>query len=219
MRLDHIAYRVKDRHETANLVTEIFGYTIDEEFNVDFDDGSTARCCAMTPPEKKGNPPWMIKGANVFESQQFLSSVFHMAPEIFISDGDSNSIVGNWVRDRGGVGGIHHIAYQVDDIDSTFNHLKDNGVEFLSENIIKCPSDDMNQKFTKPLDLIGCIIIELIQRGDKGFCRDSVKDLMESTDKVSETPEETTDTASVDEDKKEAPSHPATLNWLYGSMQ
>ena len=28
---------------------------------------------------------------------------------------------------------------------------------------------------------------------------------MESTDKVSETPEETTDTASVDEDKKEAP--------------
>ena len=35
MRLDHIAYRVKDRHETANLVTEIFGYTIDEEI---FDD-------------------------------------------------------------------------------------------------------------------------------------------------------------------------------------
>ena len=212
MRLDHIAYRVKDRHETSNLVAEIFGYTVDEEFSVDFDDGSTARCCAMVPPEKQGTPPWTVKGASVLQSKEFLSSIFHMAPEIFISDGDSGSIVGNWVKDRGGVGGIHHIAYQVDDIDATFNHLKDTGVEFLSEDIIKCPSDDLKQIFTKPLDLMGGVIIELIERGNKGFCKDSVKDLMESTDTLSPKSEVIT----KEEEVEEKQPHPETLNWLYG---
>ena len=52
MRLDHIAYRVKNRNETAKFFKESFGYTLQEEFEIKFDDGSTAKCIALEPPEK-----------------------------------------------------------------------------------------------------------------------------------------------------------------------
>ena len=58
---------------------------------------------------------------------------------------------------------------------------KAHGIEFLTENIIDCPEDDMRQIFTKPIDYLGGIIIELIDRGDKGFCQNNVKNLMNST--------------------------------------
>ena len=41
---------------------------------------------------------------------------YHMAPEIFVSQGTKGSIVEKWVNDRGGIGGIHHLAYQVDSV-------------------------------------------------------------------------------------------------------
>ena len=85
-----------------------------------------------------------------------------------------------WVSERGG-GGIHHIAYQVHNIETIFKAWKELGVEFASENIIDCPDDNLKQIFTKPLEVLGGIVIELIQRGDKGFCNKSVKDLMNST--------------------------------------
>ena len=102
-------------------------------------------------------------------------------PEIFISDGSTGSVVGDWVEARGGVGGIHHIAYKVSDIDQVVNEWKKRDVEFLTDNIIDCPDDKLRQIFTKPLDYLGGIIIELIERGSKGFCEKSVKDLMNST--------------------------------------
>ena len=37
------------------------------------------------------------------------------------------------------------------------------------------------KKEVKSKALLGGIIIELIERGDKGFCQNSVKNLMEST--------------------------------------
>ena len=51
MRLDHIAYRVQDRNVTAKKFSELFGYSIGTEFDIQFDDGSTADCIAMVPPE------------------------------------------------------------------------------------------------------------------------------------------------------------------------
>ena len=81
----------------------------------------------------------------------------------------------------GWVGGIHHIAYKVSDIDQVVNEWKKRDVEFLTDNIIDCPDDKLRQIFTKPLDYLGGIIIELIERGSKGFCEKSVKDLMNST--------------------------------------
>ena len=67
-------------------------------------------------------------------------------------------------------------------IEETVDQWKRHGVEFLTDHIIKCPDDDMRQIFTKPIDYLGGVIIELIERGDKGFCQNNVKDLMESTE-------------------------------------
>jgi 4-hydroxyphenylpyruvate dioxygenase-like putative hemolysin len=88
--------------------------------------------------------------------------------------------VGKWVEERGD-GGIHHMAYKVKDMEETVASWREKGVEFLTEDIIDCPEDNLRQIFTKPLEALGGVIIELIERGDKGFCRNSVKHLMKST--------------------------------------
>mgnify|MGYP006407569277 CR=1 FL=1 len=163
MKLDHIAYRVKDRLETAAFFQGMFGYSFCTEFNIEFDDGSVAKCVVMVPPVV---PVTLVREGH----------------EIFISDGDAESIVGKWVKARGGIGGVHHMAYRVKDIDDTVEGWKKQDiVEFLTDDIIDCPDDDLRQIFTKPLDYMGGIIIELIERGAKGFCQNSVKNLMEST--------------------------------------
>lgn len=185
MRLDHIAYRVRDRNATAQTFSELFGYSVGTEFDIHFDDGSTADCIAMVPPEKDNGIarvlpiPWSVASVGIGTPVEH-----HLAPEIFISDGTEKSVVGSWVTARGGVGGIHHMAYQVSDIKGTVKRWRDSGVEFLSEEIIDCPEDDLRQIFTKPLDAAGGVIFELIERGDKGFCQNSVKDLMNSTKEV-----------------------------------
>jgi 4-hydroxyphenylpyruvate dioxygenase-like putative hemolysin len=161
MKLDHVAFRVRDRHKTVDFIKRSFGYTVGNEFDIEFDDGSTAECFALVGPL---TPVVMVSEG----------------PEFFVSDGSPDSIVGKWVEERGG-GGIHHIAYRVKDIDKAFEEWKENGVEFLSDCVIDCPDDKLRQIFTKPLDEMGGIIIELIERGDKGFCEKSVKSLMEST--------------------------------------
>ena len=161
MKLDHMAFRVGDRHKTVEFIKQSLGYGVGDEFSIEFDDGSTAECFAMTGPII---PVTMV----------------HEGPEIFVSDGSPDSIVGKWVEERGG-GGVHHLAYRLKDIDETVKEWKKNGVEFLTEGVIDCPDDDLRQIFTKPLEEFGGVIIELIERGDKGFCQNSVKNLMEST--------------------------------------
>ena len=163
MKLDHIALRVADRHKAVNFFQSMLNYEVGAEFDIDFDDGSKAECYALIPP--------LLPIVLVREG-----------PEIFISDGTPGSIVGDWVEARGGVGGVHHIAYKVKDIDSIVNDWRSKGtVEFLTDDIIDCPDDDLRQIFTKPLDYMGGIIIELIERGSEGFCQNSVRDLMNST--------------------------------------
>ena len=163
MKIDHIAYRVKDRHEAAKFFRLMFNYDIGTEFDVEFDDGSKAECYVLLPPI---NPAILVREG----------------PEIFISDGSPGSIVGDWTEARGGIGGIHHIAYKVRDINVVVDEWKKQGVvEFLTDDVINCPDDNLRQIFTKPLAYVGGIIIELIERGSKGFCEKSVKDLMTST--------------------------------------
>ncbi len=104
-----------------------------------------------------------------------------MPPEMFVSEGEEHSIVADWVGERNkGLGGIHHIAYQVENIEEVVSRWREH-VEFSSD-IIDCPSDKLRQIFSKPIEALGGLIVELIERGDKGFCRDSVKKLMEATD-------------------------------------
>ena len=163
MRLDHIAYRVADRNQTAVFLKETLGYQLANEFDIQFEDGSIAECLVLDPPSKSNDCP---------------------PPEIFVSNGSPDSIVGKWVKERGGIGGIHHLAYQVVDIESKVKAWKEKGIEFLTKEVIDCPDDEMRQIFTKPLIELGGVIVELIERGDKGFCKNSVKGLMQSTEEA-----------------------------------
>ena len=156
MILDHIAYRVTNRKKAAGFLAKTLKYTTNTEFEIVFDNKSTAECLVLEPNSSKN-------------------------PEIFISDGTYDSVVGEWVQAHNGNGGIHHIAYRVNDIYAIVQEWKENGVQFLTEDVIDCPEDNMKQIFSKPLDILGGLIIELIERQDKGFCQNSVKDLMTST--------------------------------------
>jgi len=186
LRLDHLAYRVKDRIKTASFFCSTLHYKVGDEFTIDFDDGSQAKCVALVPPEKPpaNHPvPWQTLDLEVYGSDdEFKEYVdYHMAPEIFVSDGSPESIVGQWVAERNGVGGIHHLAYQVDSVEDTMRDWKNKGyAEFTTDKPLTCPG--LVQCFTQPSELTG-VIYEFIERGEdsKGFCRANVKQLMEST--------------------------------------
>lgn len=186
MRLDHIAYRAADRKKTAQFFIDALGYRVQTEFNIDFADGTCAKCIALEPPEKPvvDEIHWLIRqyvGPNLKNDQvdDTKFAEYHLPPEIFVSDGDPESIVGKWVERRDGVGGVHHIAYQVESVEKTMEEWKAKGyAEFSSEKPLTCPG--LTQVFTKPSQLTG-VIYEFIERGKHGFCKDNVKDLMEST--------------------------------------
>jgi catechol 2,3-dioxygenase-like lactoylglutathione lyase family enzyme len=176
MRIDHIAYRVKDRHKTAKFFIEAMGYSLPKDlpegFEIEFEDGSKAQCLVLEPPEK-------IRIEQRFLSVPWVLNNYHVPPEIFISDGSNGSIVKDWVEARNGVGGVHHIAYQVDSVENTMEEWRDKGyAEFTTDEPLTCPG--LTQAFTKPSELTG-IIYEFIEREAQGFCQTNVKDLMVST--------------------------------------
>lgn len=162
------------------------GYRVQTEFDIDFSDGSKAKCIALEPPEKPNLKEihWSIKQfvGDPFVNKGDLESSFaqfHLPPEIFISDGTPDSIVAKWVEKRDGVGGIHHLAYQVESVEKTMQEWLDKGyAEFSSAKPLTCPG--LTQVFTKPSELTG-VIYEFIERGEHGFCQANVKDLMNST--------------------------------------
>ena len=176
MRLDHIAYRVKDRDSTIKFFKEAMGYSIDPDlqlgFDIQFEDGTLARCFALVPPES-------ASGCRQRVFDGYWGIVAHTPPEIFVSEGSDNSIVADWVEKNGP--GIHHLAYEVDSVQETMNKWKALGIKFASEDPLTCPG--LVQVFTLPNQLTG-VIYELIERTDKGFCKDNVKDLMKSTENL-----------------------------------
>ena len=99
--------------------------------------------------------------------------------EIFISNESPGSIVEQWVQNKGGIGGIHHIAYQVTSVEAVVEEWRSKGfAEFASEEPLTCPG--LVQIFTKPLAHTG-VIYEFIERTTQGFCAKNVKNLMNST--------------------------------------
>jgi catechol 2,3-dioxygenase-like lactoylglutathione lyase family enzyme len=174
MRLDHIAYRVRDRKEAAQFLEDSLGYKIDpalhEGFDVQFEDGTMAKCFVLLPPESESTSgSYFING--------YLGSEWHAPPEIFVSDGTQSSIVAEWVKANGP--GIHHLAYQVSCVKKTMEEWRLKGIQFLSEEPMYC--DGLVQVFTVPHPVTG-LIYELIERESVGFCRDNVKKLMKSTE-------------------------------------
>jgi catechol 2,3-dioxygenase-like lactoylglutathione lyase family enzyme len=180
MRLDHIAYRVANRNETVEFFREAFGYHIQAEFEIFFNDEKTdkALCIALEPPEKTwAGMPFLMNGADAGTVP--AESIYHLAPEIFVSEGTPGSIVGEWVKARGGIGGIHHLAYQVDSVKDKMKEWAEKGWGiFTSQEPMTCPG--LTQVFSTPHRLTG-VIFEFIERQGYGFCKDNVKALMEST--------------------------------------
>lgn len=169
MRLDHMAYRVKDRKKAAAFFMEAFGYTLQTEFEITLEDGSKAMSMALEPPEKVQQ-----------QDGQFSMLGYHMAPEIFVSDGEPGSLIDRWVDSWGrGVGAIHHLAYEVENVEATMAAWKAKGWLFTTEVPLEC--DELVQVFTQPNPITG-IIYEFIERkGQHGFCKDNVAKLMQST--------------------------------------
>ena len=181
MRLDHIAYRTASRTKTAQFFVDALGYKIQQEFTINFKNGETAQCIALEPPEKINGPvPWVFdESVHPTGTKWTKLQRYHLPPEIFVSDGTPESIVNKWVMERNGIGGVHHIAYQVEDVEATMKLWRDKGyAEFATEKPLSC--DDVIQVFTKPSELTG-VIYEFIKRGERGFCKDNVKSLMESS--------------------------------------
>jgi catechol 2,3-dioxygenase-like lactoylglutathione lyase family enzyme len=189
MRLDHIAYRVKDRPAAVKFFCEAFGYSVQDEFEITLEDGTKAKCQSLEPPEKIiPNMPF-IGSDVIYDTEldvngepytiEYLPE-YHLAPEIFVSDGPPGSVIDNWVNTWGrGIGGIHHLAYQVDDVQKTMDEWKAKGWLFTTPAPLTC--EDLTQVFTMP-SLITGLIYEFIERkGQRGFCRDNVAKLMEST--------------------------------------
>lgn len=147
-----------DRENAAEFFCSEIGYYIADDFELDFPDGSKARSYAL---QKDGEP------------------------DIFVSQGEPDSTVWQWVLTReqqlGLNGGLHHIAYRVDDCAATMKDWQERGVaEFTTEEPII--GERLIQAFTKPHPLTG-IIYELIERDGEGvgFEPENVIKLMEST--------------------------------------
>src|SRR5882724_521415 len=96
-RIDHIAFRVRDRLKTVQFLCDALGYHVQQEFPIYFNDEKTdfAMCTALEPPE------------------------------IFISEGSPGTIVAEWVKAHGP--GIHHIAIQVDSVAETMEEWRQKG--------------------------------------------------------------------------------------------
>lgn len=178
MRLDHIAYRTANRDKTADFFIKAFGYKLADEFDIFFNDEKTekARCYALEPPEKLDNGVDFFSYPVITGNQLYE---FHLAPEIFVSEGTPGSIVGDWVEKRDGIGGIHHLAYQVESVEEKVKEWRDNGfANFSSEKPFTC--EDLTQIFSEYHPLTG-VIYEFIERRGKGFCKENVKELMRAS--------------------------------------
>lgn len=153
--VDHYAIRTNDKEEASKFYTKIMNYSIQEEFDLQFEDGSSSLSYALSPPHAG-------------------------LPEVFLSEGDASSIVGKWVTSHGV--GIHHVAIAVDNIQEVFEDWLSKGVEFTAPKPLYCEEEGLTQIFTKENPHTG-LVIELIEREPdaKGFCKKNVKALMESS--------------------------------------
>jgi catechol 2,3-dioxygenase-like lactoylglutathione lyase family enzyme len=176
LRVDHLAYRTASRDKTAEFFMKAFGYKFQCEFEIFFNDEKTekAMCIALEPPERViKDAPWSVI------VPQYPGQEFHMPPEIFVSEGTEGSIVHEWVKKRDGIGSLHHVAYQVDDVASKMKEWTDKGLaDFSSSTPMIC--EDLTQVFSKFHSLVG-IVFEFINRKQFGFCKDNVKALMQSS--------------------------------------
>lgn len=155
-KLDHIAFRVKDIEPVVNFYTSTMGFKVVQEMEMDFG-GSIAKSKVLNLP---GNPFF-----------------------IFVDMGlDENNIITKWVAKYGNR--LHHMAYLTEDIYTTFEHMKNNGIKFTTNEVVDT-GGGLKQLFTLPNPDTG-LLTEIIQRekDDIFFVQGNVIKLIESTSEI-----------------------------------
>ncbi|MFW9914789.1 MAG: VOC family protein [Candidatus Thorarchaeota archaeon] len=160
VKLDHIAYRVHkgEREKAMGEFMHLLPYRQFKDF--------------------------IVKPANAITSCIKLHDTL---PVVVVSEGlTEDSIVEKYCQKYGGR--IHHLAYEVTDIDKVVAIQKSRGVKFTSEEIIGSEEEGIKQIFTMPTETANHII-EFIQRFgdfDGFFTPSNVGELMKSTEKLGE---------------------------------
>ncbi|MHA2272406.1 MAG: VOC family protein [Candidatus Hodarchaeales archaeon] len=160
VKLDHIAYRVHkgEREKAMGEFIHLLPYR----------------------PFKK----FLVKSMNAITSCIKLHDTL---PVVVVSEGlTEDSIVEKYCLKHGNR--IHHIAYEVTDIEKVVAIQKSRGVTFTSDEIIGSEEEGIKQIFTMPTESVNHII-EYIQRFgdfDGFFTPSNVGELMKSTEKLGE---------------------------------
>ena len=160
VKLDHIAYRVK-RGEREKLITELINYL----------------------------PYRHYKSFEVISSKAITTclKLFETTPVIVISEGlADDSIVERYCQKYGSR--VHHLAYEVTNIEKVVEIQLKRGVKFTTSRIIGSEEEGIKQIFTFPTETTNHII-EYIQRFgefDGFFTPSNIGNLMLSTEKLGE---------------------------------
>jgi 4-hydroxyphenylpyruvate dioxygenase-like putative hemolysin len=160
VKLDHIAYRVKkgEREKFMGELMNILPMELYKTFKV-------AKSNAITIAMKLGET----------------------LPVIVVSEGlSADSVVEKYCQKFGSR--VHHLAYEVTDIEKVVEIQKARGVEFTTENIIGSEEEGIKQIFSLPTETTNHII-EYIQRFgdfDGFFTPSNIAGLMKSTEKLGE---------------------------------
>ena len=160
IKLDHIAYRVKmgDREKLMAELTNILPYRLFKSFKVTKSNATTT-CLKLKDT----------------------------LPIIVISEGlNEDSVVEKYCQKFGSR--VHHLAYEVTDIEKVVEIQKKRGIKFTTDNIIGSDEEGIKQIFTLPTESSNHII-EYIQRFgdfDGFFTPSNIAGLMLSTEKLGE---------------------------------
>ncbi|NWG03498.1 MAG: VOC family protein [Syntrophaceae bacterium] len=132
IKIEHIGIVVKDLEERIRKYTSLLGLKIKEIEEV--------------------------KVENVVNRVAFLP-IGETNIELVQTTGDTG-LAADFLKERGE--GIHHIAFEVEDLDKTFQELRSKGVEFVWDQIIRGSRGSM-VAVIKPEEFNG-VYIELVQR-------------------------------------------------------
>jgi len=153
-RLDHIAFRVAELEPVVDFYTKTLGFQVVQQMEMDFR-GTKAISTVLN-----------LTGTPFF---------------IFVDQGlDWDNIITKWVKTYGS--GLHHMAYLVDDIETTWQVMMKQGLKFTTDKIIDT-GGGLKQLFSEPNPVTG-ILTEIIQRekDDVFFVQENVVKLIESTE-------------------------------------
>ena len=161
VRLDHIAYRAKigEREKLMTELTNVLPYRHYKSFKV-VHSNATTTCLKL----------------------------YETLPVIVISEGlDKDSVVEKYCQKYGTR--VHHLAYEVKNIEKVVQIQKNRGVKFTTKEIIGSEEEGIKQIFTLPTETSNHII-EYIQRFgdfDGFFTPSNIAGLMLSTEKLGES--------------------------------